>query len=229
MGHPEFIEEREMYAAAAAVLAGFILSMLSFTAQAADTTNQTEAAALVQELREFPPALGPSVNSNGTIVRVEQRRKEIYERLRQLNSDAIPALSRGLKDPDVRIRRNVTLVLAALAGNWYERAEPRLDIRSYLPTLVEALGDSDSLVRARAAHAIGEIGGEAVTALPSLLTLLKYPDEASRIGACIALRGIGPVAGTALPTLRRALDDPSKDVRQFAGQAIASIQGRSSD
>jgi len=189
-----------------------------------DSPAQREAAAIVQQLRDFPPALPAGPRSDGTIDPLERRREELYERLRSLGDDALPALTSGLSDPDVRIRRNVALVLTVLAGKWYKPSEPRLNIRPCLSALITALKDTDSSVRARAAHAIGDIGIGAVPAIPALLVLLKNADEGSRIGACIALRGIGPAAKQAMPALRQALDDPSEDVRRFAQQAIESIE-----
>jgi HEAT repeat protein len=208
-------------------LISLVLSMSAFAANSdnIDSPAQREAAAIVQQLRDFPPALPPgALRLDGKIDPLEQRREELYERLRRLGNDELPALARGLSDPDVRIRRNVALVLTVLAGKWYKPSAPRLDIRPCLTALIKALKDSDSSVRARAAHAIGDIGADAASAIPALLTLLKNDDEGSRIGACIALRGIGPAAKKALPALRQALDDPRPDVRRFVRQAIDSIQ-----
>lgn len=212
-----------------ATIAMLVSLVLATSAFAVNFVNmgfpaQSEASAIVQQLRDFAPALRGGVRSDGTIDPLEQRREELYERLRRLGDDALPALTRGLSDPDVRIRRNVALVLTVLAGKWYKPSKPRLDIRPCLPALIAALKDSDSSVRARAAHAIGDIGADAVPAIPALLTLLKNPDEGSRIGACIALRGVGPAAKQALPALRQALDDSSEDVRKFAQQSINSIK-----
>jgi HEAT repeat protein len=207
---------------------GLILAISAFAANSAsiDSPAQREAAAIVQQLRDFPPWVGEIARSDGTIDPLEQRREELYERLRRLGDDALPALTRGLRDPDVRIRRNVALVLTVLAGKWYKPSEPRLNIRPCLSALIAALKDSDTSVRARAAHAIGDIGIDAAPAIPALLILLKNAEEGSRIGACIALRGIGPAAKQAMPALRQALDDPKVDVRRFAQQAIDSIQDR---
>ena len=203
-----------------------LLSMSAFAANfdSMDSHAQREAAAIVQQLRDFPPALPGGPRSDGKIDPLEQRREELYERLRRLGNDALPALTRGLSDPDVRIRRNVALVLTVLAGKWYKPSAPTLDIRPCLSALITALKDSDSSVRARAAQAIGDIGADAMPAVPALLTLLKNADEGSRIGACIALRGVGPAAKQALPALRQALADPSPDVRRFAQQAIDNIR-----
>lgn len=207
------------------MLAGLVLTSSTFATNSTyiDSPSQREAAAIIQQLRDFPPWLPATVRSDGKIDPVEKRRTELYDRLRRLGVDALPALARGLSDPDVRIRRNVALVLSVLAGKWYWPPEPPLNIRPCLSALIAALKDYDNLVRARAAHAIGHIGTHAARAVPALLILLKNTDEGSRNGACIALRGIGPAAKRAIPALRHALDDPSKDVRGFARQAIDSI------
>jgi HEAT repeat protein len=200
------------------------ISPLPANSVSIDSPEQREAAAIVQQLRDFPAALPGMVRSDGTVDPLERRREELYERLRHLGVDAIPALTRGLSDHDVRIRRNVALVLTVLAGKWYKPSEPRLDIRPCLSALIVALKDIDPSVRARSAHAIGDIGIEAAPAIPALIVLLEDAEEGSRIGACIALRGIGPAAQQAMPALLQALDDPYEDVRRFALQAIDSVQ-----
>jgi HEAT repeat protein len=190
------------------------------------SSTQGLADDLVKQLRELPTPLPGVAPSNGITPPIELRRQELYSELRQLGRDALPALARGLNDPDVQIRRNVALVLNVLAGSWFDRSQPRVNIRECLSALVAALGDSDSNVRAWAAQAIGEIGAEAAEAVPALVTLLRNGDEGSRNSACIALRKIGPVAKGALPALREALSDPSAAVRRFAMLAIDSIQQR---
>jgi HEAT repeat protein len=157
---------------------------------------------------------------------VELQRRELYRPLRQLGDEALPALARGIGDPDVRLRRNVALALGALAGTWLDPSAPRMNIRPILGELSTALNDEDTNVRAWSAQAIGAIGPDAPPAVPALIALLANPDEGSRIGACIALRGIGPAARDALPGLRTALEDASVDVRRFASRAIESIQAR---
>jgi HEAT repeat protein len=208
------------------VLLSLLLPPLTSAAQAR-VSDQAEAAVLVEELANFPAEL--PAGGHAGIDPLEQRREEIYERLRALDRDAIPALSRGLKAADVRIRRNVALVLVVLAGRWYKPSAPQLDISLCLSALIEALADTDQAVRARAAQAIGEIGADAVAALPALVLLVEYTDEGSRIGACIGLRGLGPAANAALPALRKALDDQSKDVRQFAAHTIDAIEASPRD
>jgi HEAT repeat protein len=208
-------------------LASALLAMSAFTLPHSDTSIagvQNPGDTIVQQLRDLPPLSGIA-RSDGTVDPLEQRRRALYQQLRQLGNDAVTALARGLRDPDVRIRKNVALALMALAGDWFERSAPRMDIRACLPALIVALQDSDTNVRAWSAQAIGEVGSEAVQAVPALIALLMSSDEGSRNSACIALFGIGPAAKGALPALERALDDPSADVKRFARRAIEKIQG----
>jgi HEAT repeat protein len=181
---------------------------------------------LVRQLGAFPASLPASARSDGSIDPIEQRRQELYARLRALGQGALPALARGLANSDIQIRRNAALFLNVAAGSWSTLAGPKLDIQPCLPELITALHDVDPRVRALAAQAIGEIGPMAASAVPGLVALLGNPDEGSRNSACIGLTGIGPAAREALPALQRALSDPSPDVRRFAQRAIAKIDVR---
>ena len=181
---------------------------------------QRQADILVQQLRDLPTPLP----ANGVVKPEERRRSQLYDQLRELGPEGVLALSRGLHDDDVQLRKNAALALSVLAGGWFDPTWSKLDIKTALPALVVALQDSEPNVRAWSAQAIGEIGPDAESAVPELITLLSNPDEGSRNSACIALRGIGPAAKTALPVLRNSLSDPSKDVRRFAELAIKSIQ-----
>lgn len=186
-------------------------------------SSAQSADELVAELRQFPPGLPATGPSNGIPDPKEERRQALYDRLWSLGPAALPALRRGLADPDVQVRRNVALFLGIAGGPWYEPARPRLDIRPCLAALIAALSDPDARVRQLAAQAVGGIGEEASSAVPALITLLGSEDEGSRNTACIGLAGIGPGAREALPALRKALSDPSAEVRQFAQRAIAVI------
>jgi HEAT repeat protein len=187
---------------------------------------QIAANAVVSQLRELPtplPATGPS---DGRSPLIEQRRRELYRQLWLLGADALPALAKGLSDPDVRLRRNVALVLNVLAGGWFDRSQLKLDIRACLPAMIAALKDNDADVRAWSAQAIGWIGRDAAEAVPALILLLRNEREGSRNSAALALGGIGPAAKEALPALREALSDPSPGVRRFAAGAIKKIEER---
>jgi HEAT repeat protein len=151
--------------------------------------------------------------------------KQIYELLYSFSTASVPALARLLQTKDVNAKRNALLALSVIGGGWYfaRREASRIDISEALAALVDALGDSDSTVRAWAALNIGDVGAVAATYVPQLEALLNEPDERVRNDACSALKGVGPAARQALPALRRALADPSNDVRRFAQIAISAI------
>jgi HEAT repeat protein len=190
-------------------------------------TSGGGADALVQELREFHAGIGPEISSDGRPIPEEVQRHRVYEQLRDLGSKVVlPALTRGLTDPDVQVRRNVALFLNVYAGGWYDPSEPRVNITACLPALIAALKDGDARVRQLSARAIGEIGPGAAAAVPSLVALLADRDEGSRNSACDGLAGIGSAATKAIPALKKALRDPSTDVRSLAQQALDQIRRR---
>jgi HEAT repeat protein len=185
----------------------------------------SEATVLVRQLGQFQAEIDGRIDKRtGQPMPVEQRREAIYVRLRILGGTAIPALQRGLTDPDVQVRRNVALYLSFEGGNYAKHADAALDVTPFLPQLVVALRDDDVLVIARAAQALAHAGSKAAIAVADLLRLLEDRREGIRIGACIGLAGIGPAARDALPALRRAQQDPHKDVRHFAQRAIGKIE-----
>lgn len=183
--------------------------------------EQSQVDQLIRELGTFPASLQGGFRPDS----VEERRRRVYDQLRELDQEAIPALSRGLAKPDVKVRRGVALFLAAAGSTWYNQGRTRLDIRPCLQPLIAALQDSDGRVRELAAQAIENIGSDAAAAVPALIKLLEDSNEGSRNCACIGLHGIGPAAKDALPSLRKALSDPSPDVRRFAAWAIEKIEG----
>jgi HEAT repeat protein len=202
-----------------------VMLLVICTSAASQLTNppQSDADALVKQLRDLPTPLPASPRSDGSISPAEEQRRRLYESLLHMGPPAVRALGGALRDDDVHLRKNAALALNVLAGGWYDLSWPKLNIRPALPELVAALQDSDSNVRGWSAQAIGSLGPEGAKAVPDLITLLSNYDEGSRNSACIALRFIGPAAKRALPALRQALSDPSKDVRGFAALAIESI------
>jgi hypothetical protein len=187
----------------------------------ADSKATSEAEKLVEQMRGLSMQSRPP-RSDGKPDPIEDRRQTIVDELRALGEKAVPALVHTLSDSDVQMRRNSELVLIHLAGP-YEK-KPRVNIMAALPALIKATEDSDTDVRAWAAHAIAEIGPDAKEAVPVLIKLVQGEEEGPRNTSCMALGAIGPAAKDALPALRVALDDPSKDVRQFAKAAISQIE-----
>jgi len=185
---------------------------------------QDKADQLVGSLRMFPAALPGIAPSNGKPDLNEERRRQVYSELRELDQQALPALIRGLADRDVQLRRNVALFLGTAAGEWYDPSQPRMNVQAALPALITSLTDSDDRVRELVAQVIGEIGPSAVAAVPALMKLLTDPSEGSRNSACLGLAGVGPAAKAALPALRKALSDKNPTVRRFAQRAIERIE-----
>jgi len=184
---------------------------------------QTEAAAVVEEMRGLNMQLQGIAPGNGVWSPEELHKRAILKRLHEFGKQSLPPLKQSLKDPDVQMRRNAALAFLDLAGGFSLELRPVLDISEALPELIQALDDADASVKAWAAQAIGEIGPNARDAVPALVTMLNDPFEGPRNSSCIALGKIGPAAREALPALRQALADPSMDVRRFAQQAIDKI------
>jgi HEAT repeat protein len=204
----------------------FALSSVGQAQSPARPETSGRAAALVQELGEFPAGLPGIGQSDGRPDPLEQQRARVYDELKALGSAAIPALAGGLTDADVRVRRGVAFYVNGAAGTWNKALQPKLDIRGCLTALIEALKDPDEQVRMFAAVAIGTIGPDGASAVPALARLLAYPDAESRTGACVGLTGIGPAAATALPELRAALSDASTSVRRCAERAVDALRSQ---
>ncbi|MBC8870304.1 MAG: HEAT repeat domain-containing protein [Planctomycetes bacterium] len=182
----------------------------------------SEAEKLVAQMRGMSmQARRP--RSDGRPDPIEARRREILARLRGLGTKAVPALAATLQDADVQMRRNAALVLIELRGEW--TGKRIVDIRAAVPALIKATSDQDADVRAWSAHALAEIGPDAVEAVPALIKLLKDPAEGPRNTSAIALGSIGPSASEAVPALTGALEDESTDVRLFAATALKRIRG----
>jgi len=208
--------------AATAILVGALLSARTATQATPQVPQSPEE--LVQALGQFPAAFPGLAPSTGVPSPIERHRGEIYDRLWSLGPTAVPALCRGLGDPDVQVRRNIALFLGAAGNDWYDRGRPRLAITPCAPALVRALDDSDGRVRELSAQAVPATGAAAASAVPALIRLLSSSSEGDRNTACIALAGIGPAAKEALPALKKSLSDPSANVRGFAKRAIERIE-----
>lgn len=189
-------------------------------------TSCSDAEELVEQMRGLSmQARRP--RSDGRPDPIEARRCEILARLRGLGPKAVPALAATLLDTDVQMRRNAALVLIELRGKWMGKRI--VDTRAAVPALIKATADPDDDVRAWSAHALAEIGPDAVEAVPALIKLLKDPAEGPRNTATMALAGIGPAASKAIPALTEALEDESADVRSFAAAALKRIGGETPD
>ena len=120
---------------------------------AGSAQESSEASSLVQQLAQFRAAIAPGVQGNtGLPSPTEQRREAIFIKLRALAEAAVPALQRGLTDADVQLRRNVALYLSWEGGNYAKHAATPLDVRPFLPQLVNAMRDDDERVKELVAY-----------------------------------------------------------------------------
>ena len=152
-------------------------------------------------------------------------RKAAVEALSHLvgpvDKDDAHELYRLLKDKDPETRFNAAFVLAKIGGS--DAAAQAL------PTLQEALKDSDVHFQELAASAFGGLGKDAAPAVPDLgkvLTEAKEPDV--RRNAAVSLARIGPAARLALPDILQALQYSEADakynqIRPFAAEALVNI------
>jgi len=133
------------------------------------------------------------------------------------------------------MRRRVLpiLVILALIGSVFADPPPPLPppgnipagdepivIDQLIPTLIDALKDSDPEVRQHLATALANAGDKAI--LP-LIEVLKDPNRDKRAAAAYALAQIGPSARNALPALIKSLNDDDKFVRRQVAYAISRI------
>lgn len=142
---------------------------------------------------------------------------ELYRRAGGQNRTVLPALVKGARHPDERVRAGVMVALQRYSY-W---PEP-LEADDPLPILLAALQDKSALVRYRAAYAIGPFAHRSDKVVPALLKLLDDKAEASaelmtksgkkgsfgRVCAYAAngLAGTGSAGRSAVPILIKRLE-----------------------
>jgi tetratricopeptide (TPR) repeat protein len=99
-----------------------------------------------------------------------------------MGREAIPALSRGLKDPDPRVRYHCAVLLIK------HGCAPQEAISAVAP----AVTDGDAAVRAEALRCLGSFGAQAKAMIPKILAAMKDDDPEVRACADEARRRIDP-------------------------------------
>ncbi|MCE5208787.1 MAG: HEAT repeat domain-containing protein [Chloroflexi bacterium] len=105
-----------------------------------------------------------------------------------------------LHDADTMVRQEATIWLT--------------DYRNpaTIPSVIEALQDTNPDVRESAAQVLGEFGPDAVSAVPKLTQLLQDTDEDVRRAAAYALKNTGDPDGTALTELKKIAKNETDDM-----------------
>ena len=88
---------------------------------------------------------------------------------------------------------------------------------------IDELKSEHTMVRFRAAEALGMLGPQAKQAVPALAEALKDEDAGVQVAAALALPEMGPAAKEAVPALTEALKDSDPTVRQYAERALEKI------
>jgi len=123
------------------------------------------------------------------------------------NSQAVPLLSRTLRDTESAVRARGAWALGAL------------DAKEAVPALIEALKDTDAGVRQQVAWALGAIGDR--RAVDGLIGALSDSAAGVRKQAAWALGSLGD--SRAVSALTKSLKDPDAGVRRQAAWALGSI------
>ena len=121
--------------------------------------------------------------------------------------NALPALIRLLKSPDMMVRWKVVEALGTL--------QPDV----VMPSLLPLLNDPEQWVRVMTAEVLGTINAK--TAIPYLLPALDNPDPVDRRGAAFALGRMRVHA--AIPHLLPLLKDPHGGARMSAAESLAGM------
>jgi HEAT repeat protein len=125
------------------------------------------------------------------------------------NRNAVPLLTRALRDTEAPVRRRGAWALGAL------------DSSEAVPALIEALKDTDAGVREQVAWALGAIGDR--RAVDGLVGALTDSAAGVRKQAAWALGAIGD--NRAVSGLMKSLKDPDAGVRKQAAWALGAIGG----
>lgn len=117
------------------------------------------------------------------------------------------------------------LILALNAG--CGPAPPTLAGGKPVAHWLTVLHSPDPKERREAADKLGNVGPADAAACPALVEALRDPDAQVRGKAILGLTKCGAAAKSALPTLQDLQEhDPDAGVRDYAGKAIAKIQGQ---
>lgn len=141
-------------------------------------------------------------------------RQEAAASLVAIGASAWPEIQRGANCKDVETRRSVVLALG------YAKVEKT----NACTLLLNAMKDSDGLVRHYAAHAVGELGVCPNQSVPALTAALDDSDSRVRYITVFALQKFGSNATPAISGIRRLQNDPEENVRKSAMEIATDLE-----
>jgi HEAT repeat protein len=129
----------------------------------------------------------------------------------RIGPERASAMALRLRDRRTAVRRRAAKALRGI----------RSESRALLPDLIDAMADTDPVVREAICLAIARLGPDAEAAVPSLIKGLV--DPATRLAALVAIREIGPGASEAVPALVEIVRSPNVGLQITAAQALWRI------
>jgi HEAT repeat protein len=196
----------ELRAAVLLPLAAIDRESMSGIVAALDDEEAKVCEAAVAALKELGPRAKPGLPALLERLRKRERPGEVVQILVTVGPEAVPALTKALKDLDVVVGRDVLQVLQLLGPQAKEA----------LPALAETLRHPQ--LGAAAAEAVAGIGSPAV---PILLDAVK--DREARKNAFDALGRLGPAAREAIHPLVALLKDADAPTRSDVQSVLARM------
>jgi hypothetical protein len=129
-------------------------------------------------------------------------------------AEAVPALIEASNDTNSILRNTIITALGDIGGSLV------------IPTLIQALHNSDSDPRYLAAQALEKMGPAAAPAVPDLIDTIDDKSLMVADMAIRALRAIGPEADEAIPVLIKLLEDENWLLDSGAADALKNITGQ---
>lgn len=202
-------------------------------------------ARLTEAVSDYNKAMGLYLVATSQPGSFKEEIQQGIQRCTDHGAGIAPALARELRSPDAKTRA----AAAVAAGDLGAAALPAL------PALLEALKDSQAVVRSSVLSSLPIIGSDAAAIAPEITKMLTDPDQEVRNAAQVAFYGlgvaavpalvvlladkeprnrqnaantlsrIGPAASKAQAALVNALKDKSPEVRAAAAGAIGEIRG----
>jgi HEAT repeat protein len=135
------------------------------------------------------------------------------EALKEFGAEAVPALTKRLRDSNIDVRIQTANSLSALG----------IDAKDAVPALIEVLqsDQQDANFLIAVADTISSIGPDAKAAVPALTNALRNPDLAD--AAVDAIGAIGPEAKDAVPAIILWLNDERNHLPWHAVEALGNI------
>ncbi len=179
-------------------------------------------------------------------VNVRERAIGVLGLIGPVDDRILPAIAKGLSDPDEHVRSASARALARIGEEGLPYVYNALEsdrtvvieaaiqsLRRYardsgndidLKVFTDALRHPDSKIRFAGEKALTEIGNRAIECLPDICKILEDEYSWNRYSAAKVIASFGKDASPALPMLIRYVYDYHYDMRDIVGQAIRNIE-----